>query len=149
MTRPAVQASAHFATQSFAKPRAPGHPSTFTFTLARRVLTPQKAHPLSTPDAPYGHKADGTPRKRPAPTWQNDPAKHAAAIAKRTSTPAPTPAAAPVPSDLPDRIADELEQRLATIDTQAFRLRDQLAQLHTEHAQLTAALHAIRDAIGR
>lgn len=104
---------------------------------------------MPSPDAPYGYKADGTPRKRPAPTWQNDPAKHAAAIAKRTSTPALTPAAVPAPSDLPDRIANDLEQRLATIDSEAFGLRDQLAQLHAEHGLLTAALYAIRDAIGR
>lgn len=46
-----------------------------------------------TEDAPYGHKPDGTPRKRPAPTWMNDPEKVAAAAAKR-SGPRSKPAAA-------------------------------------------------------
>lgn len=40
----------------------------------------------STETAPYGYKKDGTPRLRPGPAWMNDPAKVAAAAAKRAAS---------------------------------------------------------------
>jgi hypothetical protein len=103
------------------------------------------------PDAPFGYKADGTPRKRPAPDWQNDPVKHAAAIAKRTTTarfaragrPTPPSHAVPAPSDLLDQIALELQQRLAILDAEAAQLHDRLTELYVEQDRLTAARQAI------
>lgn len=71
------------------------------------------------PEAPFGYKADGTPRKRAAPTWQNDPVRKAAAAAKRSKpkraggAPAVT---APQATELLVRVRREIDERLAELE---------------------------------
>lgn len=90
-------------------------------------------------DAPYGLKDDGTPRKRPAPTWQNDPAKRAAALAKRTAKKngTPAPAITQGEADLLTRIAGESAARLADAD----------AKIAAAQEAIAAAEEAFREAL--
>lgn len=108
----------------------------------------------ATPAAPFGLKKDGTPRLRPGPEWMNDPAKVAAAAAKRAASRAAkngapavsTPDAATLgaraalnsastflPGDLLARQRGEIDARLA-----------ELKPLVDEYTRLEAADAALR-----
>jgi hypothetical protein len=77
------------------------------------ILNPKEAptvEPITTtPDAPYGHKADGSPRKRPAPT--------AATLAKASATrAAKANGRSPEPkSRFLERMIGELDTEIATL----------------------------------
>jgi uncharacterized small protein (DUF1192 family) len=98
-------------------------------------------------EAPFGYKADGTPRKRPAPEWLSDPERVAAAAAKRTRTRKTATAVAsnghaPALSvqevgDLLARIDGEFGERLAVIEAEQLRLE-------TERQRLQAGRDAIK-----
>jgi hypothetical protein len=109
----------------------------------------------ATPEAPFGYKADGTPRKRPAADWLSDPNKVAAAAAKRRKT--RSKAATPVVSnghapalskqeagDLLARIGGEFDERLMQIDAGRAQLREQLARLDAAHERLALGRQAIK-----
>jgi hypothetical protein len=109
-------------------------------------------------EAPFGRKADGTPRKRPRPAWLDDPVRAEAAAAKRRKkTPAAEPAASngaePALSQretgellqMLDRIEAEFDARITEIDAEEARLREQLAALTERRAAIDADEAQLRE----
>jgi hypothetical protein len=129
-------------------PFAAGAPAITTEEVSELLATEVPSQNGSgSEEAPYGYKGDGTPRKRPAPAWVNDPAKLAAAAAKRSGPRKPKATAKPAldgheASSLLDRSKQEIrdeEQRLARV---VGELRAQHEQAQAELDSLTAALQA-------
>jgi hypothetical protein len=106
-----------------------------------QALTDQTPAQPEAPEAPYGYKADGTPRKRPAPPPDRIARARAARAAKQNGE-----SAAPIVTQadaegLLERIAQETEDELAAADE---RVRDLRAQLQAAEAEYAALLDARR-----
>lgn len=112
------------------------------------AITTQEAGKLTEeiPDAPFGYKADGTPRKRPSPEWMNDPAKLAAAAAKRAKRNEPALNVRET-NDMLDRQAGEFDERLITLESLIDDRRSELAELEDWRERLRAGRAAIN--VGR
>lgn len=103
--------------------------------------------PVPTDEAPFGLKPDGTPRKRPAPTWMRDPAKVAAAAAKRSGTRRkrePAPAITNGQAiEMLTRITAELDEKLL----EAERRLDEAERGVVERAREVARLRDARNGV--
>jgi hypothetical protein len=129
------------------------HEHAVRLALAAPTTTPpQEVVTLSPTDAPtieapFGYKADGTPRKRPAPSWLSDPNRVAAAAAKRRgprkSAAAPV-AAPPVATNgaAPAVSAQEVEVLVGMLDRIGLDAAEQLAELDAEEAEELAQVRA-------
>lgn len=115
-----------------ASPACGCYPSEVLTPVPRPVQAPAVSHEearqlMSTIEAPFGYKKDGTPRKRPVPTAAIEAAKRA----RQAKKPAATPTAArALLSGTPDITA--------SIDARLAELRDEETRLEKARAALAA-----------
>lgn len=85
-----------------------------------------------TPDAPFGYKADGTPRKRPAPTRDQIQAaaagRRAAALARNAASASPkSEPATTVGSPFLAQMLESLDAEIARLELARTKIREALA----------------------